>query len=135
MNQATPPNTKIVYKYSDLDMLEAFGEVVLEGHLSESDLELIANRLYQHELFIPEQVGLNPLQSKTGRPEPDNNDTVWHQFRFDMISRTREPATTSVNASDLVENFRQVTWDVRLANRRLFNIQENLPRRASPRMM
>ena len=134
VNLATPPNTKVVYKYSDLDMLEAYGEVVLEGHLSEADLELIASRLYQHEFFIPEQIGLAPLQSRTGRPEPDNNDIVWHQFRFDMIARTHEPAT-GIKALDLVENFRHATWDVGLANRRLFNIQENLPRRSSLRLM
>lgn len=83
-------NTRIEYMYRDASNYKAYGEVVLEGTLSESDKAAIRGALYDGEFFIPGPVGLDDLSGVLG----ELDETQDHPFHMiESISETEDSPT------------------------------------------
>lgn len=102
----TEKNTRLVYQYRDASGFQQSEEIILAGELSfQQDIE---PSLYEHEFFIPDQVGLPNVQ---GRFEdfPNADDHPWHTIY--EISLTNEAPTKQITAGELRQRFRSVVWD------------------------
>jgi hypothetical protein len=106
-------NTEFSYMYRDASNWKQFETVVLAGEISQQDIDLIMSKLEDGNLFIPEQVGLSSLQGKW--PLLNNDDHIWHELRRDDLKIVDISPTISVTTKELVENFRNISWDVSAA--------------------
>ena len=74
--------TILEYQYRDAGNYKAFGELLLEGEMTPSDLADLTPYLYDGEYFIPEEVDIPPLQpllwEEFGGPGEDDHE--WHTF-------------------------------------------------------
>lgn len=72
------------YLYRDAGNYKAWGELLLEGYLSEAEIERMKARFQDGEFFIPEQIGISSLCEQLWQEcqsEPsDELDHVWHEF-------------------------------------------------------
>ena len=98
-------NTQLEYLYRDAGNYKWFGEVVIVGTLELGDIEPY---LYEHQFFIPSEVGLPDLQSE----ELTEDDHIWHEI-VDIKETALEP-TVKISAVELVEGFKAahvVEWN------------------------
>ena len=74
--------TVLEYQYRDAGNYRAFGEILIEGEVLKSDLDSLAPYLYDGEYFIPEEVGIPPLQPMLWEEfgSDNENDHDWHTF-------------------------------------------------------
>jgi len=102
-------NTEITYTYRDGGNYEQVELVVLSGFLTDEEKSAIWQTLELDHTFIPSQVGLKNLQRRmfAGLNEDDH---VWH--KLDSIEETRAEPNIGMKAKELLENFKQVKWDV-----------------------
>jgi hypothetical protein len=99
-------NTRLTYGYRDASGSGQSEEIILAGELSfQRDIQPY---LYEHEFFIPDQVGLANLQ---GRFEdfPNEDDHPWHTIG--EVSLTDEAPTVQMTADEIRQLFRSVRWD------------------------
>lgn len=110
------------YLYRDASNFKAWGELLLEGNLSEAEIVRMITRFEDREFFIAEQIGIPPLyellwQQCQSYPSAAL-DHVWHQF-----SKIR-PATDADlerinhrgNAAALLNAIEKIDiWDQRLS--------------------
>lgn len=72
------------YLYRDAANYKAFGKLLLRGLATSAELEAIHSNLEPDNLFIPEQVGLPPLDrqlwSECGAGWDPTLDHPWHEF-------------------------------------------------------
>jgi hypothetical protein len=54
----------IEYLYRDASNYKAWGELLIKGVFSETDINLLRSCLYDTEFFVPEEVSIPPLQYK-----------------------------------------------------------------------
>jgi hypothetical protein len=75
-------NTLIEYMYRDADNYKVFREEVLEGLLTEVQIEKIKSTLEEGDSFVPQQVGLQPLQEELQKYDSKNwgVDHPWHDL-------------------------------------------------------
>jgi hypothetical protein len=75
-------NTLIDYTYRDASNNKVHDCVILDGRLTEHQIEKMLASLFENEKFIPGQVGLQDLQDKfeAGREWDDEEDHVWHEL-------------------------------------------------------
>lgn len=102
-------NTAIEYAYRDAGNYKRFERVVLEGRISAEQIAAIRASLDDGMFFIPEQVGLTPLQ--TG----DYDAALDHvSHYFESMSYTDEAPTCSTSAAALTEAWPKDAsgWDV-----------------------
>jgi len=75
--------TVLEYQYRDAGNYKASGELLIKGELTKNVLDMLAPYLYDNEYFIPDEVGIPPLQSilwdESG--EPNEDDHEWHSFQ------------------------------------------------------
>lgn len=76
-------NTLIDYTYRDASNNKVHDCVILDGRLSETQIEAMLGALFEDEKFIPGQVGLDDLQGRFdhGRAWEEQEDHVWHELR------------------------------------------------------
>lgn len=120
-------NTQIEYMYRDASNWKQFETVVLAGEMSEEDINLIIGNLEFGDLFMPEQVGLPRLQFRW--PTLNDDDHVYHELKREDIKIVDLPPTIEMTAKELVENFRNVDWDVRWSHWTLWKnavVDENI---------
>lgn len=103
-------NTQITYMYRDASNWKQFETVVLAGAMSQEDIDLIISKLEDGDLFIPEQVGLPRLQFRW--PTLNEDDHVYHELKREDFEIVDLPPTLEITAKELVENFRNVNWDI-----------------------
>lgn len=103
-------NTQITYMYRDASNWKQFETVVLAGAMSQEDIDLIISKLEDGDLFIPEQVGLPRLQFRW--PTLNEDDHVYHELKREDFKIVDLPPTLEITAKELVENFRNVNWDI-----------------------
>lgn len=103
-------NTQITYMYRDASNWKQFETVVLAGEMTPEEIDLILRRLEDGNLFLPEQVGLPRLQFRW--PTLNEDDHVYHELTREDIEIVDLPPTIEMSAKELVENFRNVKWDV-----------------------
>lgn len=73
----------IEYQYRDASNFKAYGEILVEGIFSKSDMELIHSYMYDNgEYFIPEEINIPPLQMKLWKEfgGPNDDDHEWHSI-------------------------------------------------------
>lgn len=107
-------NTRIFYMYRDADNYKQNEEIILNGEISEEEIDTIFSKLDEGLYFIPSQVGLNDLQERMCSDIGDS-DHVWHELIRGDINHTEDNPTPNHPFSDvheLVERFRQLErWD------------------------
>lgn len=107
------------YLYRDSDNYKAYGKLLLAGLASEEGLRTINASLEGGEFFVPEQVGIRPLQSELDKDEqgPSISDHAWHSYvRLEALGP--EPPEYGIeiwgSVEELVAAFKQVkSWDIR----------------------
>ena len=79
---AERPHCIFRYLYRDASNFKTFGLCLCSGEAHESDDGLVRAALLDGEFFIPEQVGLQPLQFRLREfsDVPTADDHVWHTF-------------------------------------------------------
>lgn len=107
------------YQYRDASNYKARGQVLLHGRAKDADLKALRAKLESGEFFIPEQVGIQPLQPQLWAAcacAPDVDlDHCWHEFEGlrDATAEDLAELTCLGNVGNLVEAFLDVReWDV-----------------------
>lgn len=109
------------YRYRDAGNYKISQSILLKGNVEDSDQDAIVSKLESGEFFIPEQVGLPPLQQglKIYSAMPNADDHVWHEFvALRTASESDLEATQATRAkADLLESFSKIVqWDERLSS-------------------
>ncbi|MEQ1601113.1 MAG: hypothetical protein ABL885_05005 [Methylophilaceae bacterium] len=72
------------YLYRDAGNFKVWGELLLEGNLSEADVALLSSKYDSGEFFIAEQIGIPTLYEALWQEcesDPSEElDHVWHEF-------------------------------------------------------
>ena len=72
------------YLYRDAGNFKAYGAVLLEGVLSDTEVDSLCRRFDGGEYFIAEQIGIptlyQALWDECGCEPSDDMDHVWHEF-------------------------------------------------------
>lgn len=105
------------YVYADATNAKTHGAIALSGVPKDTSrgIRTIADACDSGELFIPEQVGLPPLQPclDDGKANPTGDDLIWHRFESIAASQGEMPLMT-LSYRTLVRRFRAVpVWDIR----------------------
>ena len=95
-------NTKISYLYRDADNYKVHNECVIEGGLTEQQIETIMDCCDCGEYFIPGQVGMPERKFDEYDSEADH---CWFELSRDGFEQTSRPADISLTAEQLVSNF------------------------------
>ncbi len=101
------------YEYRDASNYKAFDEVLLIGAATDEARAVINGKLNSDGCFVPELVGLAPLQS-TLEGFPSEDDHIWHQFLYLLPATDREigSLTPSGELSNLLSNFEKLEpWE------------------------
>lgn len=83
--RASKPETRysvFEYLYRDASNYKAWGELLLLGAVTDSDAAKIRHHLDMGEYFVPELVGVPPLQAELYQygNGPSEDDHVFHEF-------------------------------------------------------
>ncbi len=95
-------NTKISYLYRDANNYKVHNECVIEGELTEQQIETIMDCCDCGEYFIPGQVGMPERKFDEYDSEADH---CWFELSRDGFEQTSRPADISLTAEQLVSNF------------------------------
>ena len=102
------------YQYRDASNFKSYGEILIEGTFSESDVNTLHSCMYDYgEYFIPKEIGIPALQSVLWKEfdGPNDDDHEWHS-----IECIREAGKDDMNLplwgtkQFLIECF-QKNWD------------------------
>lgn len=105
-------NTKVSYYYRDASNYKQFHKVVVAGELTDDQQQQIWQSLSTDtdNGFIPEQVGLDPLQTLFD-DDFTEDDHPWHTL--EAVESTDEPTTLDKTAQELLTDFVNAAgqWD------------------------
>lgn len=118
--------TRIPYRYVDEANYKAHGDIILDGLLSEADVEAIRSKLSDREYFIPADLnlGIEEMQSQLSS-FPSSWDHVYHILDLDDLEQERvvEEGASTIPARDFVAAFTSIAhseaWDEASAMERL----------------
>lgn len=96
-------NTKIEYLYRNASNYKVQNQCIIQGALTETQMEAILDCLDSGEFFIPSQVGLPEKRFD----KITEDDHPWFELNEDGFSLTDEPATVDMTAEKLVEEFKE----------------------------
>lgn len=70
------------YRYRDAGNYKAWGTLLLLGDVTDTDIEEIRSHLDRGEYFVPERVGIPPLQGELYKYSggPTEDDHAFHEF-------------------------------------------------------
>lgn len=94
-------NTRISYLYRDADNYKNMNEVVIPGSISDDQIKIILDCLYDGEFFIPEQVGL-PEERFGSWTEADH---CWFEMAKYSFELTDSAPNWNMAPDKLVEMF------------------------------
>ena len=100
-------NTKLTYLYRDGSNYKQWDDVVLAGAV---DPEMIRRYLWEGNFFIPQAVGLPPLQDRfaaQGYDFPTEDDHAWHEI--ETVEPTQESPTIEIAGADLAQRFKEAS--------------------------
>lgn len=100
-------NTIFSYLYRDAWNYKKFHSIILSGVVT---IEQIGPFLRDHTYFIPSEVALPDLQEDVFK----SYDHIWYEI--ETIELTDEQPTVTINASDLLANFKKahsLDWNER----------------------
>ena len=114
-------NTKINYLYRDASNYKVSNTAIINGLLSQEDIQEIVSCLYDGDWFIPSLVGLpeNRFEKWTVDDHP------WFKLTDYGFEPTDEPATVTITSAELLDNFRKLKdhWDEEGVN---ISLRENI---------
>lgn len=102
-------NTRIMYLYRDASNYKVQNEAVVEGTLTEKQIDEMISCCDEGECFIPRQVGLP--ETRFGKVTED--DHCWFEICRESFSETESGSTEAVTAGELYQNFLSASgnWD------------------------
>lgn len=102
-------NTKISYLYRDASNYKKWNEAVLEGVITDDQIDSIIGCLECGEYFIPKQVGL----PETRFEKVTSDDHCWFELNRDSFALTDEEADIDMDVGELVRAFIEAfgKWD------------------------
>lgn len=102
-------NTYIGYLYRDASNYKKWNEVILSGHLTDPQKEIMISMLDCGIYFIPEQVGL-PVERFGDITEDDH---CWCELDIEDINDTDLSPTIDMTAEELYQKFVEIDgeWD------------------------
>ena len=91
------------YCYRDAGNYKAYGQLLLKGLVSITDIQKLQTHFESGEFFIAEQLGIPALYGELWALSsgPTENDHVWHTFRTLRPARFEE---ITANVFDTVDN-------------------------------
>jgi hypothetical protein len=108
----------VEYQYRDASNYKEFGEILLEGVFSIEDIEILHSCMYDcGQFFIPEEIGIPPLQPRlwekyNGRNEDDHD---WHSIECVRAAEDKDFFLPIWGTKQkLIENFRR-NWEKHMA--------------------
>lgn len=105
------------YSYRDASGYAVYDCILLNGSFCQADRDLIISKLEGRELFIPEKVGIPPLQHRLyqySAGQPTEDDHPWHEMIDLRAATPDEVASIAVlaDAQELVAKFAAVAdWE------------------------
>ncbi|MDR0993352.1 MAG: hypothetical protein LBN38_02135 [Verrucomicrobiota bacterium] len=73
--------TVIEYLYRDASNYKAWGRLLIDGEVLKDDIAQLKRHMYDHEYFIPEEVGIPSLRMQLWQLySKDVDDHDWHEF-------------------------------------------------------
>ncbi len=109
-------NTRISYMYRDAGNNKVFGDAVIHGTFTESQVEWMTSLLtrFPENGFIPSEIGLLGLREDfvAGSSYDPGLDHDWHEW--EGVEHTDKTPTVSLSAKELLERFAQIEkkgWD------------------------
>ncbi len=106
---ADGPNTVFRYRYRDGDNYKIHGQAVFAGRITPTEMSMIVGAIDSRCWFIPQQVGMEPLQKELGDYDAES-DHVWHEVG--QITFTTEEPTDVRTISELAKQFYRIEqWD------------------------
>lgn len=105
------------YSYRDASGYRVYGLALFGGTFAAADEELILARLESRQFFIPEKLGLPPLQSglyQYSGGHPNEDDHPWHEFLGLRDATPEEISSLPIQGDirDLIYRFSAVTdWE------------------------
>ena len=111
----------IQYSYRDANNYKQHASIAVTKEPTKRQLQELRNACEEGEYFIPQQVGIRPLQDAWDKPDPDA-DHAWHELGdgFGKIEVTRwaiDPICGPIHPRVLVARFQQAAregWDIML---------------------
>ena len=97
-------NTKINYLYRDANNFKVHNEAVIEGLLTEQQMDDIINCLDEGEYFVPSAVSLPECKFDKYDPEADH---PWFELYRDGFETTNNAPTVNVTAEELYQLFKK----------------------------
>ena len=103
----------VEYLYRDASNYKEYGEILIEGVFSDTDVQRIRKYMYDKgQFFIPEEIGIQPLQPKLWAKYngPAEDDHQWHSIECIHIAK-QEDLQLQVwgTKQQLIKNF-QNNW-------------------------
>lgn len=108
-------NLEITYSYKDPDKSEVLEQFVLEGNLTDKQIDFIISNAYEGVYFIPERVGLVNLNDTENFEDKDYNfieepdENKWHVLK--SVNRTERPPTKDlieINTHEFFQLFKDI---------------------------
>jgi len=102
-------NTTFTYLYRDASNNKQWEDVVLAGQI---EADAIRACLWEGDFFIPQSVGLPPLQERfaaQGYEFPTEDDHCWHEVGG--VELTEAAPTVAVTATELSSRFSRCAAD------------------------
>ena len=92
----SPAHSVFEYLYRDAGNFKAWGELLLEGVLTDAEISRLTARFDEGELFVAEQIGVPALYEELWRQcqcDPsDELDHVWHEFSEIRVATSEDLA-------------------------------------------
>ena len=103
-------NTEMSYLYRDGANYKKRNFVVLEGEITEDQINEIMDCLNAGEYFIPRQIG---LPEERFPDSPTEDDHCWFELSEDCFESTSMDPTVDITVSQLLERFQEAkdAWD------------------------
>lgn len=109
-------NTKFSYIYRDAENYKASNTIVLEGELTEAQINEMLALLDCNGCFVPSDVGLPHLHEELQRWDTQDYDIdhPFHELHRDYICSTKEEPNVPMSARKLYEKFKEVDghWSI-----------------------
>ena len=103
--------TIVEYKYVDAGNYKVFGEILLSGQFSDTEEQILYRCLIDQEFFIPDLVGIFPLQSELWDEYSGANDDdhEWHSIcsirRTNGLHDKNQPSPLWGDTNKFLKNF------------------------------
>ena len=119
-----PANHSVfTYLYRDAGNYKAWNDLLLVGHLTEEETQLMRRKFEGGEFFIAEQLEIPSLYEslwESSRCEgPTGRDHVWHEFHEIRAATPEDIRTLNLwgDAKELAKRIADVTsWNEKLSN-------------------